>query len=106
MLIIEVLAVIGAILVLTLSAILLLRNAIGFGRTVRSVAADVEPRALHIMEQADAAQRRGLAINNGQTRLMSRLLKLKVSLGKLKVSISAGRDAWEPVAKVLRYVGL
>lgn len=106
MLAIEIISVISAIAVLILSGVMLVRKVVRLGKTGRSVQMNVEPKAMALITQSDSAQRRAFSIMEGKDMLLARLDVLRVSVSKLKVLMTATREAWTPVARVLNYLGL
>lgn len=106
MLLFEILAVIGAIFVLFLSGISTARKAVGFGKTAGRLAGHAGRKAMYIMDQSQAAQNRALSITQMRDVLSRRLLVLRATMGKTRVLVSAAREAWQRVSRVLAYVGI
>lgn len=105
LLLLEILAVPAAILILFLTGVLVVRNALGLRKTVKRFQSKVEPKAFYIMDQSEAAQRRVFSIVEEREVLLRRLLVLQATIRKMRVIVSAAREAWRPVARALDYVG-
>lgn len=106
MLVFEIAAVVGSFIVLVFSGVSVVKKAVSFGKRVRLVMMDIEPKTLYIMDQVDSAQQRSLAIVNARGLLSNRVFELRSSLSKMGVIFSAASEAWGRVANVLGYVGL
>lgn len=106
MLLLEILAVSAAVLILFLAGGMLIRSALTFRLTVKRLQENIEPKAMYLMDQSEAAQRRAFSIMDQREILLEKLWLIRSAMQKMRVIISAAQGAWKPVSRVLNYVGL
>lgn len=106
MLIIEILVVLASFAVLVYCAVTLVKSAMSLGKTANRFMRGVAPKADHLVDQSQTAQRLAFSIMEGRDRLFASIPGVMVNVSKLMMLVRAAIDAWRPVSRMLRYVGL
>lgn len=104
--IIEITAVILAMLLMAFAAALALRNAIAFGRTANSFQDRAQPLLLELSLKSNTAQERAFSVTGKADLLQRKLYRLLIAMNKIWVLISAMREAIQKVTRILGYIGL
>ena len=104
--IIEITAVILAMLLMALAAAMALRNAIAFGRTANSFQERTQPLLLELSLKSNTAQERAFSVTGKADLLQRKLYRLLVTMNKMRIQLSALNEAREKVSRILSYIGL
>jgi len=105
LLILEIFLVLGAWAVLAGSGVVAGKSAVRFGKTTKRVAGDVQPKAMHLVDEGDQAARRALGLAEARDALLLRVAVVRSSIGQLLVSLRALNEIRSKISRLLEYVG-
>lgn len=105
MLAIEIIIVVAGYIVLVYSGRKLVKKAIGFSRSVKTLNEHSQPRLMAITAQSDVARQRVFSITGNADVLQRNVESLRIAISRLMVIINAVRDGFDRVSRSMRILG-
>ncbi|MHB9112732.1 MAG: hypothetical protein ACYC4D_08945 [Thermoleophilia bacterium] len=105
MLAIEIIVVVAAFIVLGYSGTKMVKKAVGFGRSAKTMNQHTQPRIMALMAQSDVAQQRVFSITGNADVLQRKLESLRITTGRMMVIINAIREAFDRISRGMRLLG-
>lgn len=104
--IIEITAVVLAVLTLFAATVTALRNAVSFRKTAVSLQERVQPALLELAGKSDVAQEHALRVTGKADILQRNVFRLMITMNRMWILLSALAEVNRKVSRVRSYVGL